>query len=137
MHIQDQSIRFSNDFEQMRIGDSVNMEIMLSLIEKYGYPSERLIGHRGAFNAFIILLHMDRDTNNLIFGPTLHQAYSEGNLSLNGYAWIVNRRRSWGEHELEPYYYHMPSQNYAFFSEEQKKIIDIRRDSLGLRPKNR
>lgn len=80
-------------------------------------------------------------TPRMIWEGITHPAWTiatlRNGLWPNGYAWIVDRRRSWGEYELEPYYYHMPSQNYSSFSEEQKKIIDMRRDSLGLRPKNR
>lgn len=137
MHEEDQSVRTSNEFKTKgKVIDSLNMEKMLSLIDKYGYPSEKLIGIRSAFDAFIILLHMDRDTNNKIFGPILNEAYSDGYLWPNGYAWIVDRRRNWGINRLEPYYYHMPSPNYDTFSVEQKKLINIRRDSIGLRPKS-
>ena len=36
------------------------------LIGKYGFPSERLIGSSSAFNAYIMMLHMDKDLDNIL-----------------------------------------------------------------------
>lgn len=115
--------------------DSLNMSKLLELIDKYGYPSEKLIGHSTAFDAFVILLHMDRDEENRIFKPILDKAYNDGYLWPRGLAWIVDRRRNWGPKKMEPYYYHMPSKKYDQFSKEHKLEIDRRRDSIGLEPK--
>ena len=131
----DQETRNNSDFEQMRITDSLNMETLLNLINKYGFPNEKTIGEASAFYAFIMLLHMDRDEGNKVFKPILEKAYNEGFLSPTGLAWIVDRRRSWGPQKLEPYYYHMPSKKFDAFTQEQKDEINRRRDSIGLAPK--
>lgn len=137
MIVADQEYRSSNFDSKNGNIDSLNMVMLLKCIDKYGYPGERLIGHSSAFNAFIIILHMDRDKNNRIFKPIIDEAYNSGQLWPNGYAWIVDRRRAWGEDDLEPYYYHMPSNIYDDFSVEMKREIDRRRDSIGLSPKIR
>jgi len=130
----DQKARMESDYEVMRIIDSLNMLTLLSQIKKIGYPSEKLIGHNSASRAFILILHMDRDKKNQIFKPILDKAYNEGFLHPRGYAWIADRRRAWGDEELEPYYYHMPSKKYDNFSLEQINEINKRRDSIGLEP---
>lgn len=137
MLIEDQAVRGNGKFERMGQVDSMNMEMLLRLIEIYGYPSENIIGNKSAFNAYIMLLHMDRDLENKVFGPILNKAYNDGYLWPSGYAWIIDRRRKGGKKTVEPYFYHMPSPNYNSFSEEHKLVIDNRRDSIGLRPKKR
>lgn len=132
----DQKARTEYDGDKMREVDSLNMLTLLQGIEEYGYPGESIIGHASAFNAFIMLLHMDRDKNNEILKPILDKAYDSGQLGPRGYAWIIDRRRAWGSEKLEPYYYHMPSEKYDSFSKEQRQEIDRRRDSIGLGPKN-
>lgn len=130
----DQKSRMESDYESMKIIDSLNMQTLLNQIEKVGYPNEKLIGHKSASRAFILILHMDRDRNNEIFKPIIDKAYSEGLLDPKSYAWIVDRRRAWGDKELEPYYYHMPSKKYDNFSLKQINEINKRRDSIGLEP---
>jgi hypothetical protein len=124
----DQNARQDNNFEKSKFVDSTNMESMLELIHKYGYPSEKIIGSESAFNAFIILLHMDRDTNNIIFKPILDKAYHDGFLSPIGLSWIVDRRRV----DMEPYYYHFFEKK---LSAEELIEVNRRRDSIGLTPR--
>jgi len=131
----DQKARNESDYETLKVVDSLNMLTLMNQIEKYGYPGEKSIGHESAFNAFIMLLHMDRDKQNKIFKPILDEAYNSGQLWPRGYAWIVDRRRAWGDEELEPYYYHMPSKKYDNFNMEQINEVNRRRDSIGLEPK--
>lgn len=131
----DQKARTESDYETMKVVDSLNMLTLLQLVESYGYPGEKIIGHESAFNAFILLLHMDRDKKNKIFKSILDEGYNSGQLLPRGYAWIIDRRRAWGEDKLEPYYYHMPSKEYDNFNMEQINEINRRRDSIGLEPK--
>ncbi|MDF1698347.1 MAG: hypothetical protein P1U56_21030 [Saprospiraceae bacterium] len=132
MFVNDQNARSGSNMDEMQFVDSINMQYLLTLIEKYGYPGEKLIGHVSAFNAFILILHMDRDKNNQLFKSILDEAYNNGQIWPRGYAWIIDRRRSWGDENLEPYYYHMPSKNYAQFNKTQIDEINRRRDSIGL-----
>lgn len=135
MFTADQKARSASDYESISMVDSMNMYTLLAQIEKFGFPGEKIIGHESAFNAFIILLHMDRDKKNKVFKPILEQAYHDGQLWPRGYAWIVDRRRAWGDDEIEPYYHHMPSDKFDTFSLDQKNEINRRRDSIGLEPK--
>lgn len=130
----EQKAREEIDFDSVRIIDSMNMIKILDQIEEFGYPSEKIIGHESAFNAFIILLHMDRDKNNKVFKPILEKAYNEGHLSPRSYAWIVDRRRVLGNDKLEPYYYHLSSKKFESFNHIQLNEVNRRRDSIGLEP---
>lgn len=127
----DQKARMESDYKKMRIIDSVNMKVLLSKIESIGFPSEKLVGHNTASRAFIIILHMDRDKKNKIFKPILDKAYNDGYISPRSYAWVVDRRRVWGEDKLEPYYYQMPSKKFKTFDQNQVDEINRRRDSIG------
>jgi len=131
----DQNARNKQEFERVKVIDSLNMLTILREIELNGFPSAKNIGHASAWNAFIVLLHMDRDKNNEVLKPILDKALSEGEIWPRGYAWIVDRRRAWGDEKLEPYYYHMPSKKYDSFSLERINEINRRRDSIGLEPK--
>lgn len=128
----EQALRMAEDIEGMKVMDSLNMLQMIELIDRHGFPGEKLIGHASAFNAFIILLHMDRDEGNVVFGPLLKEAYNAGQLSPIGYAWIVDRRRHWGPQELEPYYYHMTTKKFESFNHSELAEVNRRRDSIGL-----
>jgi len=132
MFNEDQKVRNNSVFDKMTVIDSLNMISLLSKIEKFGYPGEKLIGHASAFNAFILILHMDRDKNNKIFKPILEKAYNNGQIWPSGYAWIIDRRRAWGDEKLEPYYYHMPSREFDSFNQVKIDEINRRRDSIGL-----
>jgi hypothetical protein len=137
LFVVDQKIRSDSSYDMKSIImiDSLNMYTLLHYIEKFGYPSEKLVGDKSAFDAYIMLLHMDRDKNNKILLPIIHKAYNEGYLDPIGFAWIIDRRRAWGDENLEPYYYHIPSKKYDSLNNEQINEINRRRDSIGLRPK--
>jgi hypothetical protein len=112
--------------------DSLNFIALLYLIDKFGFPSEYLIGSTSAFNAYILMLHMDKDLDNIKLKPILDNAFDEGYIGPIGYAWIVDRRRIWGPKKIEPYYYHMRSEYYDNLSKNEIIEINRRRDSIGL-----
>jgi len=117
--------------EKMEIVDSSNFNYLMDLIEQYGYPSEKLIGNKSSFNAFILMIHADLDIGNKRLRPILDMAYHSGYLYPNSFAWIVDRRRNWSTLELEPYFYHIKSAKWDSMSPEELKEIDRRRDSIG------
>ena len=103
----------------------------MPFVEKFGIADERIIGKEAADNLFIILLHYDEDkANNL--GPYLLDALMSGKMKPENYAWIVDRRRVWGN-KLKPYYYQLA---YGFDKLTEKEIEEInrRRYVIGCRP---
>jgi hypothetical protein len=101
------------------------------LIKQYGFPSEKLVKKDAAGSAFMVLLHFDKDSTNTILKPILDKALLEGNISPEKYAWIVDRRLSWGLGK-EQYYYQMPMDTENL-TPEQIKEVNERRKSIGLR----
>ncbi len=71
--------------------DSSNVEFLKSVISKYGYPSEKLVGEETNDRGSIILLHYDKDTSNHIMGDILEIALKEGKIKPKMYAWIIDR----------------------------------------------
>lgn len=114
--------------------DSSNMALLLRYIKEKGYPSAELIGSESADHAFIVMLHFDDDIGNQIMGPIIDQAYDQGYISPQNYAWMVDRRRNWGPDELEPYYYQIPTKGLFELSDEERDTIEERRYSIGMEP---
>lgn len=131
----DQKIRldgYSTDY--MKEVDSSNISLLMKLIEKYGFPDERLVGTHTAENIFYVLLHFDSDLDNLILKDKLDDALRQGQISPQKYAWIIDRRLAWGSDQKDPYYYQMPSRKMKDLSVEEIREIDARRYQIGLKP---
>jgi|GEM_PF-2582009 len=111
--------------------DSLDIHQLLGLMNKKGFPSEKLIGHDGAEKACIILLHFDYDNKNEILKPYLDSAVMYGNILPRNYAQIVDRRMI--NIKKSPVYYVVPF-GYSKLTEEQKKEVDEKRASIGLLP---
>ncbi|PIQ15186.1 MAG: hypothetical protein COW67_09795 [Flavobacteriales bacterium CG18_big_fil_WC_8_21_14_2_50_32_9] len=111
--------------------DSMNIEKLLSLITKYGFPSEKNIGKEGYRKAFIVLLHFDTDQDNSILKPIIDKALFNGDIAPDDYAWIIDRRLTWCQGK-DPYYYHMPF-GLDKLTEVEIKNINERRKKIGLR----
>jgi hypothetical protein len=112
--------------------DSINIQRLLSLIDEYGFPGEKLVGEEAyKREAFIILLHFDKDQDNSILKPIIDKALLNGDIEPDDYAWIIDRRLSWGQGK-KPYYYHMPF-GLDKLSEEDINKINDRRRKIGLR----
>ncbi len=132
LYKKDQAIRNSgsSDFSDT---DASNMKVLLEWMEEKGYPSSDKVGRKAASKIFLVLLHYDEDKDNEILGPILDDAYHNGYLSPENYAWIIDRRRNWGN-DLPPYYYQLPTPDVFMMSDEEKAEINKRRDEIGLRP---
>ncbi len=112
--------------------DSLNIYRLISLIETKGFPSENKVGEDGYFKAHIILLHFDRDSNNVLLGPILDSALYRGKLKPRDYAWIIDRRSM--SATKQPVYYYIQSPGYEKLSPQEKENIDIQRSRIGLLP---
>lgn len=135
LYIVDQKVRtegYSSDY--MKKVDSSNFFLLKKLIDRHGFPDERIVGANTAENIFYVLLHYDDDHNNIILKDILKEALERGQISPQNYAWIIDRRLAWGPDKKEPYYYQMPSKKIKDLNEEEIKEIDKRRYSIGLKP---
>jgi hypothetical protein len=72
--------------------DSSNIVYLLDLINKYGFIGEEMLGlNNYSMTTAIILLHYDKDTNNVDLGPILKKALLEFKISPLSYALIIDR----------------------------------------------
>lgn len=110
--------------------DSLNVQTILSIISDFGFPGEELVGSEAYHNAFIILLHFDKDAENSVLGTILDSALMRGQILPEDYAWIIDRRLAWGQGK-SPYFYEMPM-GLEFLTPEQIVEIDQRRAAIGL-----
>lgn len=114
--------------------DSSNISALKAIISKYGYPDERLVGSETAYKIFFVVLHYDADINNSIMGDILFRAFQEGKISPQQYAWVVDRRLNWGPDKKDPYYFQLVTKKLNALTETEKKEVDKRRYSIGLKP---
>ena len=135
LFIVDQKVRVeSNSSDYMKEVNSSNILLLIKLIEKYGFPDERLVGTYTAENIFYVLLHFDSDHNNVILKDILEDALKRGQITPQNYAWLIDRRLAWGPDRKDPYYYQMPTKKITDLTEEEIKEIDTRRSQIGLKP---
>ena len=130
----DKAYRGTGEVQKLIEVDASNIATLLSLIEDKGFPHSQIVGHKTSQNAYIILLHYDRDAGNQVLKPILDQAYHDGYLGPKGIAWIVDRRRVGGPKKQAPYFYFLNKERYKDLSLERKRAVGYRRDSIGLRP---
>jgi hypothetical protein len=122
--------RATRRMRELRATDSTNITLLLKKIESSGFPSARRVGPQAAMDAFIILLHFDRDSLNEELGPVLEPALKTGEIDPEQYAWIADRRLSWAQGK-EPRYYQLPVGD-ALNDPARLEAINRRRASIGL-----
>ncbi|MEL6653373.1 MAG: hypothetical protein AAFQ87_21460 [Bacteroidota bacterium] len=105
---------------------------LLSLIDQYGYPSERNVGLQAYRKADIIVHHNLRLTENESHTPLFEQALFAGEYSPISYALMMDQRNVWFQ-QVEPYFYYskaipedMPAERIA--------EIERRRKDYGVPP---
>ena len=132
LYEKDSRVRNPVDFLLLRATDSVNKKILLRAIQKYGFPGEKTIGTTSARHAYILLSHMDGDSDYEMIKSILYHAYNQGYLDPFGLAMLIDRRRVFSKKKLEPYYHQIFTPDRNSLSDEQKNTINLRRDSIGL-----
>lgn len=71
--------------------DSSNIKLMFKLIGEHGYIGDKIIGAKNHFKTYVILLHFDKDTNNLLLGSILNKALLNFQITPLEYAMIIDR----------------------------------------------
>ncbi len=132
MFILDQECRQEFDLEKIERVDSLNMKKLLELMELYGFPSDKLVGHCTSDNVKTMILHFDRDWDNSKFGFILENAFSNGYIQPNELAWIMDRRTLKKTKKKQQYYYEYKKNMFEGLQEKEKEIVNQRRDSIGL-----
>lgn len=130
----DQKIRFDTTltaYEKQEI-DSSNINLLYSLILKYGFPSEKLIGVDAYQITILLLIHNDGDIEFQKIQPIYKTALLNGGIHPEDYAWLIDRFYT-GELNEPPYYYFIPF-GINELSKNKINIINQRRKLIGLRP---
>lgn len=100
---------------------------LLEAIDKYGFPSERMLDHKSFHNARLILLHNLRLEENSEYQDWAFKALKTGHYLPNDYGMTY-----------EQYYMNQGTTYYLTFdkdlSEENLKRLDINRAKIGLPP---
>lgn len=111
--------------------DSNNLVLLLAQIDKYGFPSEKLVGKKSAMHANIILHHNLRQPQNNDLLIDFKKYIFTGEYLPSDYAWTFDQ--SFWFYEKEPVYYYGVS-DYNKLTKEEIKKIDSLRYELGLKP---
>lgn len=119
--------KLKSDLSKWWVIDSININKLLTLIKKKGYPDEKSVGTEAAESAFIILLHFDKDTNNHILKPILDEALLKGQILPRDYAFIVDRREIFLG---RPSYYYCVPFGIENLTVEQLAEVEKRRELI-------
>ncbi|MEM6263738.1 MAG: hypothetical protein AAGI38_14590 [Bacteroidota bacterium] len=111
--------------------DSMLFHTLLGAIEKWGFPSEEIIGREGNQKASIIIHHNVRLPENHGYFPLFEKALKEGAYLPKDYAWAYDQGRMWIEEEPVFYYGVAPP---LVITEEKIMEIDQARRKYGIKP---
>ncbi len=111
--------------------DSVIFEHLLTLIEKYGFPSEKKIGYEGYSNVWVLFHHNVRLPKNSKYLPILKEALVKGEYLPRNYAWMYDQSLMFKQEE--PYFY-FGIALVDHLSDDKKMEIDKRRKEHGIKP---
>ena len=111
--------------------DSLNIQILLSMFDEYGFLDERKIGEERHAAVFVLLLHFDKDTSNTVLQPILDRALAKGQITPVSYALILDRHLN--SCNLPQKYYSWPMlRSDPKLSEEDIKHISKLRADIGI-----
>lgn len=130
----DQDIRkepeSEDKFYRIDIVDSTNTATLKDLIAKYGFPSWKLVGKQGAFNAWLIAQHSDKQFLAWYL-KQYRKAVENNDADKSCLALMEDRNRT---NEGRPQLYGSQLIGQEFFPIGNPKELDLRRESMGLCP---
>jgi len=108
--------------------DSLNIQILLSMFEEYGFLDESKIGSERYKTVFLLLLHFDKDTSNTVLQPILDKALANGQITPSHYALILDRHLYACKLPQKYYAWPMLRSDPKLSIEEIKQINNLRED---------
>lgn len=111
--------------------DSLIFQDLLALIDKYGFPSEKLIGRKSYHKAAIILHHNVRLPKNSQYLELCKFAVFEGKYLPDDYAWMYDQGLMF--RKKDPFFYWGVT-GIDHLSEDKLKAIDMERAKFGIKP---
>ena len=121
--------------EESRI-DSVNQARLKEIVTEYGWPGKSLVGEEAALAAFLILQHADLDLQKEYL-PLFEAAAEKGEVAPMHLAMLQDRilRRQDQPQIYGTQLWNDPSTGeLGLYPVRDSASVDIRRDSVGLRP---
>lgn len=130
MNSQDQVVRYGEiDYDKMRMVDSINENRIKEIIEKYGYPSDKLIGPRTMDEPTDITVMLMHFSDTTYFKPLLLDYIKKGDAPPQVLPNMIDRKLLGVEKFTYGIYHNSDSSQIRDF-----KNVDKRRISVGLRP---
>ncbi|MGE0567617.1 MAG: hypothetical protein AB7O73_06685 [Bacteroidia bacterium] len=111
--------------------DSIVFSHLLSLIEKYGFPSERVVGPKGYENVYIILHHNVRLPQNSKYIEMVTNALHNGEYLPENFAWMYDQSK---EFKNEKPFFYYGSANPTKLSQSERQEIEKNRFEYGVKP---
>ena len=116
--------------EKMK-ADSVSAAALLVKIQQFGFPTMKIVGKKGSDIAHAILLNYDADKKNERLDGLLSKALSDGNISPEFYATLIDRRNLMNG--LTPEFYE-PITGYEKTIGKDVVVANKKRRTIGLYP---
>ena len=111
--------------------DSLNVQILLSMFEEHGFLGESKIGSERSSDLFLLLLHFDKDSSNVVLKPILDKALKDSQINPGYYAIILDRHLF--ACNLPQKFYRWPMlRSDPKLSEEEKNEVLKSREDIGL-----
>ena len=111
--------------------DSSNFTCLLTLIDQYGFPSEKNIGFDGYRKSWVIIHHSARLVPNHKYHEKLLTYVLNGDYMPENYGWVVDQGQELKGEEL--IYFHWDvAKNIDTLSIAQKDKIDLERSKIGM-----
>jgi len=107
--------------------DASNFQTLLAAIEKYGFPSEKIIGFEGYQKALIIVHHNFRLKENEVYHPIVIEALRNGEYMPIDFAHMYEQYNRWSKDQT---FFTVFDRN---LSEENLKKINANRLKYGLK----
>lgn len=101
------------------------------MFEEHGYLGEDKVGKEKNSSVEVMLLHFDRDTNNVVLQPILDKALADGQISPYFYGLVLDRHLD--ACKLPQKYYAWPAlrSNPGLSEEEIAKVVKLR-EEIGM-----
>ncbi|WP_421798023.1 hypothetical protein [Haliscomenobacter sp.] len=130
-HIDQDTLRKDGKHQESAMySDSLNFAALLKLIDKYGFPSEQIVGLAAAHQAEIIIHHNARLPKNEAYWPLWQDAVKKGELNPEVYAWMYDQYLAWFKKE-SPYFYHCIAP-IDKLSKAELELVDQHRKEWGV-----
>lgn len=130
-HIDQDTLRKDGKHQESAMySDSLNFAALLKLIDKFGFPSEQIVGLDASHQAEIIIHHNARLPKNEAYWPLWQEALKKGELKPEVYAWMYDQYLAWFKKET-PYFYHCIAP-IDKLSKTDLELVDQHRKEWGL-----